>query len=211
MHIPNCAKKGGNSLLIIIDMENTGLKYTVIKNMEQYRQYCRAHEALNSIPEEKHDKGILAELELLDLLLETYDREKFIFPERDPVESLKSHMENNGYTAKALGEELGIHKTVLSEILNYHRRMSKEVIRKISERFKVRQEIFNRPYELKVRAGFVPLKSYYKTEVEVQPLFINKEGKEIEVYVSQNDIATERRKAVRPRVLSRSLTARRKR
>lgn len=148
MNTPNYAKRVYSTQLIIIDME-TRLKYTVIKSMEQYRQYAKAHEALNSIPEEKHDQNILEELELLDLLMETYDREKFVLPKRDPVESLKSHMENNGYTAKSLGEELGIHKSVLSEILNYKRKMSKEVIRKISERFKVRQETFNRPYELK--------------------------------------------------------------
>ena len=33
-------------------------------------------------------------------------------------------------------------------ILNYHKGLSKETIRKISDYFKVSQEAFNRPYKL---------------------------------------------------------------
>jgi HTH-type transcriptional regulator/antitoxin HigA len=36
----------------------------------------------------------------------------------------------------------------MSEILHYRKGLSKEIIRKLADRFKVRQEAFNRPYKL---------------------------------------------------------------
>jgi HTH-type transcriptional regulator/antitoxin HigA len=48
-----------------------------------------------------------------------------------------------------LASILGVGKSLVSDILNYRRGLSKEVIRKLSERFKVSQELFNRPYKLK--------------------------------------------------------------
>ena len=43
---------------------------------------------------------------------------------------------------------LGISKGYVSDILNYKKGLSKEVIRKLAEYFKVKQEAFNRPYKL---------------------------------------------------------------
>jgi HTH-type transcriptional regulator/antitoxin HigA len=43
---------------------------------------------------------------------------------------------------------LGISKGYVSDILNYKKGLSKEVIRKLAAHFKVRQEAFNRPYKL---------------------------------------------------------------
>lgn len=38
---------------------------------------------------------------------------------------------------------------LVSEMLNYKKGLSKETIRILSDRFKLNQEAFNRPYELK--------------------------------------------------------------
>lgn len=43
---------------------------------------------------------------------------------------------------------LGIGKGYVSDILNYKKGLSKDVIRKLADHFKVRQEAFNRPYKL---------------------------------------------------------------
>ena len=45
-------------------------------------------------------------------------------------------------------EILGIGKSYVSGILNYIKGLSKEVVRKLANYFKVRQEVFNRPYKL---------------------------------------------------------------
>jgi len=50
--------------------------------------------------------------------------------------------------AQDLTAILGISKGYVSDILNYKKGLSKDVIRKLAEYFKVRQEAFNRPYNL---------------------------------------------------------------
>jgi len=57
-------------------------------------------------------------------------------------------MEENKIKAKALADMLGVSKSTISEILHYRKGFSKEIIRKLAEKFKVRQETFNRPYKL---------------------------------------------------------------
>ena len=130
-------------------MEKEVLKYRLIKSYDQYLEYCHRHEELASsgdMTEEVED-----EMEILGMLIDRYDNEQHPLTKRDPVEALKSIMENNRLSAKDLSEGLGINKGIVSDILNYHRKMSKSVIFKISERFKVMQEVFNRPYDLKPR------------------------------------------------------------
>ena len=50
--------------------------------------------------------------------------------------------------AKDLVEVLGVSKGLISDILNYKKGMSKEIIRSLSTYFKVSQEAFNRPYNI---------------------------------------------------------------
>ncbi len=58
-------------------------------------------------------------------------------------------MEEHKMKAKDLVEVLNLSKGTVSKILNYQTGLSKETIRKLSERFKLNQEAFNRPYRLK--------------------------------------------------------------
>lgn len=50
--------------------------------------------------------------------------------------------------AKDVGEILDLSKGTVSKILNYHKGLSKETIRKLSAHFELSQEAFNRPYDL---------------------------------------------------------------
>lgn len=96
------------------------------------------------------NEGIADEIELLTFLIEKWDAEHNTFDEVDPVRLLHSLMEDHQMRAKYLVELLGISKGFVSDILHYRKGLSKEVIRKLAEGFKVRQEAFNRPYPLKV-------------------------------------------------------------
>ncbi len=58
-------------------------------------------------------------------------------------------MQDHQLKPQDLTEILGISKGYVSDILNYKKGLSKEVIRKLAEHFKVRQEAFNRVYDLK--------------------------------------------------------------
>lgn len=124
------------------------LKYTVIKDKQQYDEYCKTLEGLvfsgtkNSFIEE--------EIDLLTLLIEKWDADHNTFSELDPVQLLMAFMKSHDLKAKDLVHILGISKGYVSDILNYKKGISKSVIRKLAEHFKVKQEAFNRPYTLVV-------------------------------------------------------------
>ena len=120
------------------------LKYTVIKDVEQYREYCDILERLIL----NDNKTREDEIELLTLLIEKWDNEHNTFNDSDPIELLKALMEDHNLKAKDLAEILNLSKGTVSKILNYHKGLSKDTIRKLSYYFKLSQEAFNRPYKL---------------------------------------------------------------
>jgi HTH-type transcriptional regulator/antitoxin HigA len=123
------------------------LKYTVINNEEQYEEYC--DRIYNLLHLEKPSKSEEDEIDLLALLIEKWEDEHTTIEDSEPVELLEYLMQNRNINAGKLSEATGISKSVLSDILNYKRGFSKEVIRKLAEFFSVRQEAFNRVYNLK--------------------------------------------------------------
>jgi plasmid maintenance system antidote protein VapI len=66
----------------------------------------------------------------------------------DPVRLLDKLMKKHKLRPVDLAAELGISKSLLSDIRAYRRGLSKEVIRKLAARFEVGQESFNSPYNL---------------------------------------------------------------
>jgi HTH-type transcriptional regulator/antitoxin HigA len=122
------------------------LKYTVIKNEKQYLKYCNILEKLVFSGEK--GKQVKDEIDLLTLLIEKYDDAHSTFSEMEPIPLLRSLMADHNMKAKDLVELLGISKSYVSDILNYRKGLSKDVIRKLAERFKLRQEAFNKPYTL---------------------------------------------------------------
>jgi HTH-type transcriptional regulator/antitoxin HigA len=120
------------------------LKYTVIKDVEQYKKYCDILEEL-ILNENNATKD---EIELLTLLIEKWDNEHSTFNDSDPIELLKALMNEHDLKAKDLVGITDLSKGTISKILNYHKGLSKETIRKLSDYFKLSQEAFNRPYNL---------------------------------------------------------------
>ena len=127
-------------------MEATAIKYTIIKSRSQYDEYCNQLEALLA---EKNNEHLQDEIDLLTLLIERYDEEHNTFKETDPVTLLRSFMQDHHLKAQDMTAILGVSKGYISDILNYKKGLSKEVIRKLASYFKVRQEAFNRPYKLR--------------------------------------------------------------
>jgi HTH-type transcriptional regulator / antitoxin HigA len=126
-------------------MGKTILKYKIIKTKDQYNTYCKNLEELLG---SKITESVQDEIDLLTLLIETYDDAQNRFADRDPIALLRSFMVDHHLKPQHLVELLGISKGYVSDILNYKKGLSKEVIRKLSAHFKVRQEAFNRPYQL---------------------------------------------------------------
>ena len=123
------------------------LKYTVIRSKQQYNKYCKMLEIL--LDSRSKNKLIQEEIDLLTLLIEKWDEEHSTLKEVDPVRLLHSLMAENGLKAKDLADWLGMSKGYVSDILHYKKGLSKEVIRTLAGRFKLRQDAFNRPYKLK--------------------------------------------------------------
>lgn len=122
------------------------LQYKIIKSDAQYNKYCDIMESL--IDNEKKTKAIQDEIELLNLLIENYDEKHNTFQDADPIELLKSLMKDHKMKAVDLARLLFVSEGLVSDMLHYKKGLSKETIRILSEKFKLNQEAFNRPYKL---------------------------------------------------------------
>jgi len=131
------------------------LKYTVIKDEEQYYKYCDVLEELVFSDEAKERED---EIELLTLLIRTWDDEHRLAPELDPVQLIKSLMEDHKLSQNDLAKIAEVGKSYISEILNYKKRMSKKVIRNLAEHFKIRQEALNKHYRLEGEGKYEEMK-----------------------------------------------------
>lgn len=120
------------------------MKYRVIDSDTQYENYCDVLEKLvfsSPITPEIQD-----EINLLTLLIETYDKQKSHFQNLDPVQLLKSLLAEHKMKAADLARKLQVSEGLVSDILKYKKGMSKKTIRAVAELFKMQQEAFNRPY-----------------------------------------------------------------
>lgn len=121
------------------------LKYKVIKTDNQYQEYCATLEELLNTETSNSNQD---EVELLTLLIEKWDSEHNSFEDVNPIELLKSLMIDHKLKSKDLVEILGVSKGLVSDILNYKKGLSKEIIRTLASYFSVSQEAFNRSYKL---------------------------------------------------------------
>jgi HTH-type transcriptional regulator/antitoxin HigA len=123
------------------------LKYTVIANKKQYKIYCTIVDKLMDLDETNNVQE--EEIKLLTVLIEKWDAEHSTYKDLDPIEIIRSLAKDHNLNSAELLKIMGISKSYLSEILNYKKGLSKEVIRKLASHFKMNQAAFNRPYALK--------------------------------------------------------------
>lgn len=116
-----------------------------IKPIRTKKDYEQALERLEVIFDAKKgtDKG--DELEILGMLIENYENEKFPINFPDPVEAIKFRMEQLGYTQSDLANVVGL-KSRASEILNRKRKLSLEMIRQLHERLNIPTEVLIQAY-----------------------------------------------------------------
>jgi HTH-type transcriptional regulator / antitoxin HigA len=122
------------------------LSYKVIKSPKQYKEYCDILETL--VTSTKKNQAHQDTIDLLTLLIEKWDEQHNTFSDANPVELLSYLMKENKLKATELANQLGVGKSLISDILHYRRGLSRDIIRKLASRFKVTQELFNRPYKL---------------------------------------------------------------
>jgi HTH-type transcriptional regulator/antitoxin HigA len=83
-------------------------------------------------------------LETLVQLVEAYEAKRHAMDTSDlrGIDSLRHLLQENGMNASDLARLLGVHASMGSKILNGERSLTVEHLRKLSQRFKVRPELF---------------------------------------------------------------------
>jgi len=85
------------------------------------------------------------ELEVLSILIDNYENDKFPIGMPDPIEAIKFRMEQMGMKQKDLAEVMGF-KSRVSEILNRKRKLTLEMIRKLNETLSIPTEVLVQKY-----------------------------------------------------------------
>jgi HTH-type transcriptional regulator/antitoxin HigA len=80
-------------------------------------------------------------IELLTLLIERYEADRYPVPDADPIEVLRFLLRQNGLSQKDLATELRSESTV-SLVLSGKRRLTRDHIARLSRRFHVSPSVF---------------------------------------------------------------------
>lgn len=122
------------------------MEIKVIKTEEQYEAALADIERLilaNPAPDtEDADK-----LELLGLVISTYEDKHYPIEAADPIEAIKFMMDQKDLKAKDLVDLLGA-KSRVSEVLNKKRRLTQEMMWALHEQLGIPAHVLIRPYAL---------------------------------------------------------------
>ncbi len=116
-----------------------------IKPIKTDTDYYQALERLEIIFDAKSGIPEGDELEVLGILIDQYENEKFPIGFPDPIEAIKFRMEQLGYNQNDLANIIGL-KSRASEILNRKRKLSLEMIRQLHERLHIPTDVLIQAY-----------------------------------------------------------------
>ncbi len=125
-------------------------QYYLIENEAQYEKYIHI---LKKLLWENETETIedTRRIDLLTIIIKEWEDKTYKLSNEkiNPVQLLDYLIKENKLKQKELAEKLEIRSTLLNDVLHYRRKMSLEVVRSLASHFKMSQEAFNRPYELK--------------------------------------------------------------
>jgi HTH-type transcriptional regulator/antitoxin HigA len=116
-----------------------------IKPIKTKKDYEQALIRLEVIFDAKKGTDTGDELEILGILINKYENEKFPIGFPDPIEAIKFRMEQLGYNQTDLANVVGL-KSRASEILNRKRKLSLEMIRQIHDSLNIPTEVLIQAY-----------------------------------------------------------------
>lgn len=122
---------------ILSDME--------IKAIKTENDYEKALGRLKLIFQADADTPNGDEAEVLSILIEKYEEEHYPIGMPDPIEAIKFRMEQMGMNQKDLAEVVGFTSRV-SEILNRKRKLTLNMIRKLSAALQIPAEVLVQDY-----------------------------------------------------------------
>ena len=120
------------------------MELRMIRNQREYRTALKQAETLWNAPDGSRDAE---RLDVLALLIETYEREHYAIADPDPIDFLLHVMEARGLTRKDLEPMIGSRARV-AEVLNRVRPLTLEMIRRLAAGLEVPADVLIRDYEL---------------------------------------------------------------
>jgi len=125
------------------------MEIKVIKTEEDYKVAVNYLEELGDAPDFENNPELVEKFELIEKLIELYDKEHYPIEKGNPIEIIKLRMEYMELKQKDLIPAIGS-KGLVSDVLNKKRKISKRMIRELSKLLNVSQEILNTEYELSI-------------------------------------------------------------
>ncbi|MFA4851215.1 MAG: helix-turn-helix domain-containing protein [Bacteroidales bacterium] len=122
---------------------------TYLKIVETKKDYEIALKKFQELFHAKSGSEAEKEAKLLALLIEDYETKNIHIPEPDPIEAIKFMMGQSRMNLKDLAEILG-NKGNISKVLNRKRKLSIEMIRKLSKCLHIPTDILIKDYPLAV-------------------------------------------------------------
>lgn len=116
-----------------------------IKPIKSKKDYQAALTRLDQIFDAKPGTKDGDELEILGILIEKYEQDRYAIDYPDPIEAIKFRMEQLGYTQNDLARVVGL-KSRASEILNRKRKLSLEMIRQIHQSLGIPTDVLIQSY-----------------------------------------------------------------
>ncbi len=109
------------------------------------KDYDKVLERLEQIFDAKQGTKKGDELEILSILIEKYEDEHYPIDLPDPIEAIKFRMEQLGLKQNDLAKVIGF-KSRVSEILNRKRKLTLDMIRKLSEYLSIPTNVLVQKY-----------------------------------------------------------------
>lgn len=125
---------------VIYSFEQTAKFLFVPTNEAEYNQLVKLLDELTDLVRDDESHPLVNMMDVLGVLIETYENEHIPEPSSDPISVLKYFMEEYNLKQKDL-PELGS-QGVVSEILSGKRELNVRQIKLLSERFKVPVSVF---------------------------------------------------------------------
>ena len=124
------------------------MEIRLIKNEKEYQQALKRLDLLFDAPAGTPQSD---EADVLSLLIEDYEGKHFEIQEPDPIKAIRIRMEEMNLKQVDLIDAMG-GKNRVSEVLNHKRKLTLEMIRKLSKRLNLSTELLVRDYELKPKS-----------------------------------------------------------
>lgn len=118
------------------------MKIKPIKNEKDYQNVLARLEVIFDAKKGTEEGD---ELEILSIIIDNYEKENFPIEMPDPIAAINFRMEQMGLKQKDLVEMIGF-KSRVSEVMNKKRKLTLEMIRKLSTNLKIPTDVLIQDY-----------------------------------------------------------------